>query len=59
MSNEKEVCRFCGHRKDNVDHFYKTVGRPPFNDEIYFCDKCKEVLVKANWFKDRKVEVIK
>ena len=56
MGDMKEVCRFCGRRKENAKGFYKTVGKPPFCDMIYFCDVCKATLEKANWFKDRKVE---
>ena len=59
MATETEVCRFCGTLKSDAKKFYKAVGKEPYCDLIYFCNKCKKVLDKANWFKNRKIEEVK
>lgn len=56
----KELCRYCGVDAEHSKKFYKTLGKPPWWDEIYICDKCLETLKKrSKWIKNRKLEVIK
>lgn len=55
-----QVCHGCGKSKDQSKKFYKTIGKPPWMDEIYICDGCLEILKKrSKWIKNRKLEEIK